>query len=63
MSLQDDYFDISDHLKSSPELAKAFDRVWFAYCNLETLDMVRRGQLSEEDYQKWIKNLQKSLTT
>lgn len=33
MSLQDDYFDLDDHLKG--EYKKKFRRIWRAFCEME----------------------------
>lgn len=39
MSLQDDYFDLSDALekqkKKNPELSEMFDRIWGRFCENE----------------------------
>ena len=52
MSLQDDYYDLKEKLKDDP-LEKSFDRIWFAFTNLETLEMVRNDKMSQADYLVW----------
>lgn len=52
MSLQDDYYDIAEELKDGP-LEVAFERIWFAFCDYETREMVANGQYSEQDYADW----------
>ncbi len=51
MSLQDDYFDLCETLTG--EELKAFERIWFAFCDLETQQMVRNGELSSKEYFEW----------
>ena len=38
MSIQDDHYDLEAHLRSdsaSPELLKAYRRIWYVFCNME----------------------------
>ena len=35
MSLQDDYFDLSDFLKDDEVHLQMFNRIWEAFCDLE----------------------------
>lgn len=35
MSLQDDYFDLSDFLKDDEVHLEKFNRIWEAFCDLE----------------------------
>jgi hypothetical protein len=60
MSLQDDFFDVEEKLKGTPE-AKAFARIWFAYCDYETFEMHIEGKMSAKEYYKWRKNQMKEL--
>lgn len=60
MSIQDDYYDVADKLKGTPE-AEAFERVWFGYCDLETHNMVKKQEMSGEQYLTWRKARMKEL--
>ena len=60
MSLQDDYYDLADHLKGKPE-ADMLERIWFGFCDLETADMARKKQISQGDYEAWRKNMVEKL--
>jgi hypothetical protein len=51
MSLQDDYFDLKASLKG--EKLKALERIWFGFCDLESLDMARHGTMTYADYWAW----------
>lgn len=54
MSLQDDYYDVADTLKGSPD-KEAFERIWFAFCDIETEIMARDGKfgMNRESYRSW----------
>ena len=54
MSLQDDYYDLVEHLKGKPE-ADMLERIWFGFCDLETANMVRRGTMTRQQYCTWRK--------
>ena len=55
MSLQDDYFDLSDHLQGTPQEV-LLERIWFAFCREETEGMLRRNEINPTQYQDWINN-------
>lgn len=62
MSLQDDYYDLKNLLDSQEHkrMSHALDRIWFAFCDLETQDMVRKGEITNEQYDEWkIKQLER----
>jgi len=59
MSLQDDYFDLRDSLKGKQ--LQQFERVWFAYCDLEAQQMVREGSTTKADYLGWKKQREHDL--
>lgn len=60
MSLQDDFYDLNNALKGTKHEAP-FERVWFAFCDVETQMMVINGELSKASYLEWreqrVKNL------
>ena len=61
MSLQDDYYDLknilsSDYVGLDECYLGALERIWFRFCDYETQEMVRRGEISEEKYNKWYEN-------
>lgn len=64
MSLQDDYYDVAEKLKGTPEAAQ-FENIWFAYCFLECQNMVREGDMTKEQFDNWattrIKELNENL--
>ena len=60
MSLQDDYYDVAAKLKGAPE-ADQFERVWFAYCDLETHNMVKRQEMDGMQYLEWRRARMKEL--
>lgn len=45
MSLQDDYFDLSAHLKGQEE-RHALERIWTAFCEMETKELISSGDMS-----------------
>jgi len=56
MSLQDDYYDVLHTLEvHAPDNVLAFERIWFAFCDIETQQMVRVGELTPEQYWEWHK--------
>ena len=60
MSLQDDYYDLEAYLKGKPE-ASMLERIWFGYCDLETHNMVKKQEISGENYLKWRSDRMKEL--
>ena len=62
MSLQDDYFDVAAYLEANaPAELKQFERIWFAYCDLETHNMVKNQEMDGMDYLKWRRARMKEL--
>jgi hypothetical protein len=49
MSIQDDYFDLKKMLWDRDEEI-LLERIWCAFCVLETEDMLRRGEISPEEF-------------
>ena len=60
MSIQDDYFDLAAYVKGKPE-AEMLERIWFAFCDLETAGMVRKGTMTRQQYCDWRKARVKEL--
>ena len=60
MSLQDDFYDVEKKLEGTPE-AEQFARIWFRYCDYETQEMVKNGEVSGENYLKWRNDRMKEL--
>lgn len=54
MSIQDDYYDLSTSL--SGEQLKSIGRIWFAFVDAETKEMVINGDISKDEYLAWRNN-------
>ena len=63
MSLQDDYYEIKEYLEESPPrdqcLHVAFDRIWSAFCALETKEMYQKGEITQRQYIDWLETQEK----
>lgn len=51
MSLQDDYYDLKGLLGTDD--IPALERIWFAFCDYETQEMVRKGEVTDAEYKVW----------
>lgn len=55
MSLQDDYYELSEYLESCPAYQNILlERIWFAFCKLEAEMMVKDGEMTAEQYNEWL---------